>query len=209
MQSEAVQDYVKQIHMLQARSDKPATTNEIAEKMGVSAAAATAMVKKLAELGLVEHRPYHGAQLTDAGNRVAVEVLRHHRLLELYLTEALGLPWDSVHVVSEELEAALDRALGYPDTDPHGDPIPGPDLTLPAETSRALLELEPGDDAVICRVPDDAPLLRYLASLGMVPEARVRMVDKAPFDGPVSLEVDGVEQSLGVAVAGRIRVGPV
>jgi DtxR family Mn-dependent transcriptional regulator len=112
------------------------------------------------------------------------------------------------HVLSEELEAALDRALGYPDTDPHGDPIPGPDLTLPAETSRALLELEPGDDAVICRVPDDAPLLRYLASLGMVPEARVRMVDKAPFDGPVSLEVDGIQQSLGVAVAGRIRVGP-
>src|SRR6478672_2422069 len=207
MQSEAVQDYVKQIHLLQAQSDKPATTNEIAEKMGVSAAAATAMVKKLAELGLVEHRPYHGAQLTDAGNRVAVEVLRHHRLLELYLTEALGLPWDSVHVeaerlehvLSEELEAALDRALGYPDTDPHGDPIPGPDLTLPAETSRALLELE----------PDDAPLLRYLASLGMVPEARVRMVDKAPFDGPVSLEVDGIEQSLGVAVAERIRVEPV
>src|SRR6478609_6565563 len=212
MQSEAVQDYVKQIHLLQTRSEKPATTNEIAEKMGVSAAA-TAMVKKLADLGLVEHRPYHGAQLTDAGNRVAVEVLRHHRLLELYLTDALGLPWDSVHVEAERLEhvlsEALDRALGYPDTDPHGDPIPGPDLTLPAETSRALLELEPGDDAVICRVPDDAPLLRYLASLGMVPEARVRMVDKAPFDGPVSLEVDGVEQSLGVAVAGRIRVGPV
>jgi len=112
-------------------------------------------------------------------------------------------------VIGEELEAALDRALGYPDTDPHGDPIPGPDLKLPAETSRVLLELEPGDDAVICRVPDDAPLLRYLASLGMVPEARVRMVDKAPFDGPVSLEVDGIQQSLGVAVAGRIRVGPV
>ncbi|HVI37515.1 MAG TPA: metal-dependent transcriptional regulator, partial [Gaiellales bacterium] len=87
MQSEAVQDYVKQIHMLQEQWDKPATTNEIAEKMGVSAAAATAMVKKLADLGLVEHRPYHGALLTDAGNRVAVEVLRHHRLLELYLTE--------------------------------------------------------------------------------------------------------------------------
>jgi DtxR family transcriptional regulator, Mn-dependent transcriptional regulator len=147
MQSEAVQDYVKQIYLLQAQSDKPATTNEIAEKMDVSAAAATAMVKKLAELGLVEHRPYHGAQLTDAGDRVAVEVLRHHRLLELYLTEALGLPWDSVHVeaerlehvLSEELEAALDRALGYPNTDPHGDPIPGPDLTLPAETSRATM----------------------------------------------------------------------
>src|SRR6478752_4971735 len=128
MQSEAVQDYVKQIYLLQARSGK-ATTTELAERMGVSAASATAMVKKLAEMGLVEHRRYHGAQLTPAGERIAVEVLRHHRLLELYLTEALGLPWDSVHVeaerlehvLSEELEAALDRALGYPDTDPHGE----------------------------------------------------------------------------------------
>jgi len=213
--SEAVQDYVKQIYTLRA-ADQRATTSAVAERMGVSAASATAMFKRLNELGLAEHQPYRGVELTPAGERVAVEVLRHHRLLELYLTEALGLPWDSVHVeaerlehvLSEELGAALDRALGYPNTDPHGDPIPGPDLTLPAETSRALLELEPGDDAVICRVPDDAPLLRYLASLGMVPEARVRMVDKAPFDGPVSLEVDGVEQSLGVAVAGRIRVGP-
>src|SRR5438477_2378248 len=197
MQSEAVQNYVKQIYLLQTSSGK-ATTSEIAERMGVSAASATSRVKKLDRLGLGEHRRYHGAQLTAAGERIAVEVLRHHRLLELYLTQALGLSWDSVHVeaerlehvLSEELEAALDRALGYPDTDPHGDPIPGPDLTLPAETSRALLELQPGDDAVICRVPDDAPLLRYLASLGLVPEARVRMVGKAPVGGPVSLEVD-------------------
>src|SRR4029078_7860976 len=175
MQSEAVQDYVKQIHLLQAQSDKPATTNEIAEKMGVSAAAATAMVKKLAELGLVEHRPYHGAQLTDAGNRVAVEVLRHHRLLELYLTEALGLPWDSVHVeaerlehvLSEELEAALDRALGYPDTDPHADRIPTADLVIPPDRLRSLVDLEPGEHAVVRRVPDGDPaLLRYLGDLG-------------------------------------------
>src|SRR4051794_9147345 len=146
MQSEAVQDYVKQIHMLQEQWDKPATTNEIAEKMGVSAAAATAMVKKLADLGLVEHRPYHGALLTDAGNRVAVEVLRHHRLLELYLTEALGLPWDSVHVeaerlehvLSEELEGGLGRAPGYPETHPHRHPHPRPDLTPPGPARRAL-----------------------------------------------------------------------
>src|SRR5690349_14249241 len=217
MQSEAVQDYVKQIHLLQAQSDKPATTNEIAEKMGVSAAAATAMVKKLAELGLVEHRPYHGAQLTDAGNRVAVEVLRHHRLLELYLTEALGLPWDSVHVeaerlehvLSEELEAALDRALGYPDTDPHGDPIPGPDLTLPAETSSALAELVPEQEATVRRVPDGDPeLLRYLARLGIKPAARVRMVGKEPFQGPVTVDVEGVRRSLGIGVAEMVRVEP-
>jgi DtxR family transcriptional regulator, Mn-dependent transcriptional regulator len=214
MQSEAVQDYVKQIYLLQTRSGK-ATTNELADRMAVSPAAATAMVKKLAEMGLVEHRRYHGAVLTEAGERVAVEVVRHHRLLELYLTQALGLPWDSVHieaerlehVLSEELEAALDRALGFPDTDPHGDPIPGPDLTLPAETHQSLVELEPWQAATVRRVPDGDPaLLRYLASLGLVPAAQVRMVEKAPFAGPVTLEVDGINRSLGVAVAEMIRV---
>jgi DtxR family transcriptional regulator, Mn-dependent transcriptional regulator len=214
MQSEAVQDYVKQIYLLQTRSGK-ATTNELADRMAVSPAAATAMVKKLAEMGLVEHRRYHGAMLTEAGERVAVEVVRHHRLLELYLTQALGLPWDSVHieaerlehVLSEELEAALDRALGFPDTDPHGDPIPGPDLILPAETHQSLVELEPWHAATVRRVPDGDPaLLRYLASLGLVPAAQVRMVEKAPFAGPVTLEVDGINRSLGVAVAEMIRV---
>lgn len=216
MQSEAVQDYVKQIYVLQTRSGK-ATTNELADRMAVSPAAATAMVKKLAEMGLVEHRRYHGAMLTGAGERVAVEVLRHHRLLELYLTQALGLPWDSVHieaerlehVLSEELEAALDRALGFPDTDPHGDPIPGPDLTLPADTHQSLVELEPWQAATVRRVPDGDPaLLRYLASLGLVPAAHVRMVEKAPFAGPVTLEVEGIHRSLGVAVAEMIRVEP-
>jgi DtxR family transcriptional regulator, Mn-dependent transcriptional regulator len=214
MQSEAVQDYVKQIYLLQTRSGK-ATTNELADRMAVSPAAATAMVKKLAEMGLVEHRRYHGAMLTEAGERVAVEVVRHHRLLELYLTQALGLPWDSVHieaerlehVLSEELEAALDRALGFPDTDPHGDPIPWPDLILPAETHQSLVELEPWQAATVRRVPDGDPaLLRYLASLGLVPAAQVRMVEKAPFAGPVTLEVDGINRSLGVAVAEMIRV---
>jgi DtxR family Mn-dependent transcriptional regulator len=214
MQSEAVQDYVKQIYLLQTRSGK-ATTNELADRMAVSPAAATAMVKKLAEMGLVEHRRYHGAMLTEAGERVAVEVVRHHRLLELYLTQALGLPWDSVHieaerlehVLSEELEAALDRALGFPDTDPHGDPIPGPDLTLPTDTHQSLVELEPWQAATVRRVPDGDPaLLRYLASLGLIPAAHVRMVEKAPFAGPVTLEVEGINRSLGVAVAEMIRV---
>jgi DtxR family Mn-dependent transcriptional regulator len=217
MQSEAVQDYVKQIYLLQTRSGK-ATTNEIADRMDVSAAAATAMVKKLAEMGLVEHRRYHGAQLTPAGERVAAEVLRHHRLLELYLTEALGLSWENVHVeaerlehvLSEELEAALDRALGYPDTDPHGDPIPGPDLALPAETSSALAELAPEQEATVRRVPDGDPeLLRYLARLGIVPAARIRMVGKEPFQGPVTIDVDGTRRSLGIGVAEMVKVEPV
>ena len=145
-------------------------------------------------------------------------MLRHHRLLELYLTEALGLPWDSVHVeaerlehvLSEELEAALDRALGYPDTDPHGDPIPGPDLSLPAETCRALLELEPGRRRRdLPRARRRPALLRYLASAGLVPEARRADGRQGPVRRPgVTLDVDGIQQSLGVAVAERIRVGP-
>ena len=141
--------------------------------------------------------------------------MRHHRLLELYLTEALGLPWDSVHVeaerlehvLSEELEAALDRALGYPSTDPHGDPIPGPDLSIPADICRNLVDLDPGDAAVVRRVPDrDPALLRYLGTLGLVPAAAITMVEKAPFGGPVTLDVDGIRRSLGVTVAELIRV---
>jgi DtxR family transcriptional regulator, Mn-dependent transcriptional regulator len=214
VQSEAVQDYVKQIYLLQTRSGK-ATTSEIAERMGVSAASATSMVKKLDQMGLVEHHRYHGALLTTAGERIAVELLRHHRLLELYLTQALGLPWDSVHVeaerlehvLSEELEAALDRALGYPDTDPHGDPIPNADLVLPPEHDRCLTDLEPGERAVVRRVPDGDPaLLRYLADLGVVPATSITMVSKAPFGGPVTLGVGGANQSLGVGVAEMIRV---
>ena len=153
MQSEALQDYVKNIYMLQA-SDGRATTSGVAERLGVSAASATAMFKKLAEAGLVEHRPYHGAVLTDAGERMAVEVLRHHRLLELYLTQELGMPWETVHreadrlehVLSEELEAAMDAALGYPDTDPHGDPIPSVDLVVRAEDGQPLAGLRARPD---------------------------------------------------------------
>jgi DtxR family transcriptional regulator, Mn-dependent transcriptional regulator len=214
MQSEAVQDYVKQIYLLQSQSGK-AATSQIAERMGVSAASATSMVKKLSDLGLVEHTPYRGALLTDAGERIAVEVVRHHRLLELYLTEALGLPWDSVHVeaerlehvLSEELEAALDRALGYPDTDPHGHPIPNADLIFKPESGRALLDLDAGESATVQRVPDaDPALLRYLGELGVVPAATVTMIEKAPFGGPVTLEIAGTRQALGIGVAEQILV---
>jgi DtxR family Mn-dependent transcriptional regulator len=215
VQSEAVQDYVKQIYLLQTQDDGPATTSALAASMGVSAASATAMVKKLAALGLATHRPYHGVELTDAGERVALEVLRHHRLLELFLTRELGLPWDAVHGeaeklehhLSEQLEATIDRALGYPATDPHGDPIPSADLVIAPADSLRLGELEPGQAAVVRRVPDgDAPLLRYLGELGLVPDARVQLVDKAPFGGPVTVNVAGAPHALGVELASRIRV---
>jgi DtxR family Mn-dependent transcriptional regulator len=214
MLSESVQDYLKQIYTLERR-DGRATNSDLAGALGVSAAAATAMSKKLAGMGLVTHHRYRGSTLTPSGRRAALEVLRHHRLLELYLNQALGLSWDRVHseaerlehVLSEELEAEIDRALGYPAIDPHGDPIPTPELEIAPDHPHCVGQLEPGQRAVVRQVPDGDPeLLRYLAGLGLVPDAPVTVVDKAPFGGPVTLDVGGVRQALGVELAGRIRV---
>ena len=143
--SEAIQDYLKGIYKLQQGADRVAIT-ALARDQGVSAASASAMVKKLAALGLLEHEPYHGARLSSAGERVAVEVIRHHRLLELYLAQTLGLDVDAVHdeadrlehVISEELEARIDRALGFPTHDPHGDPIPDANLRWPGDRKTAV-----------------------------------------------------------------------
>jgi len=214
MLSDSVQDYMKQIYLLERRDGK-ATTSALADAMGVSAASATSMVKKLAGLGFVEHSKYHGVTLTPEGEKVALEVLRHHRLLEVYLTQTLGLSWDKVHteaerlehVLSEELEAEIDRVLGYPATDPHGDPIPTADLVIAAEPAQRMAELEPGQAAVVRQVPDGDPsLLRYLAGLGLVPSTRFTMVDKAPFGGPLTLDVGGTQQAVGVELAERIGV---
>ena len=214
MLSESVQDYLKQIYLLERR-DGRAGTSDLAAALDVSAAAATAMAKKLAGMGLVTHHRYRGCTLTPAGRRAALEVLRHHRLLELYLTQALGLSWDRVHseaerlehVLSEELEAEIDRALGYPAIDPHGDPIPTPDLRIAPDHTHRMGELEPGQRAVVRRVPDGDPaLLRYLAGLGLVPDAPVTLVEKAPFGGPVTLDVAGVRRAVGIELAERIRV---
>ena len=214
MVSESAQDYLKAIWKLQAAHGE-ATTSALAGELGVSPASATAMLKKLDRLGLVQHEPYHGARLTPAGERVALEVIRHHRLLELYLKEALGLSWDQVHVeaerlehyLSDEVEARIDAALGYPTRDPHGDPIPTAELVLETGERRTLVDIAAGDEAVIRRVPDSDPeLLRYLADLGLVPECPVVMIEQAPFEGPVTLEIDGRMQSIGRSVAARIEV---
>ena len=214
MLSDVAQDYTKQIYLLERRDGK-ASTSALADAMGVSAASATAMVKKLAGLGLVEHSKYRGVTLTEPGEKVALEVLRHHRLLEVYLTQTLGLSWDRVHseaerlehVLSEELEAEIDRVLGYPEIDPHGDPIPSADLVIAAEPSQRMAGLEPGQAAVVRQVPDGDPsLLRYLAGLGLVPDTRFTMVEKAPFGGPLTLDVGGTQQAVGVELAERIGV---
>jgi len=214
MVSESAQDYLKAIWKLQAAHGE-ATTSALAGELGVSPASATAMLKKLDRLGLVQHEPYHGARLTPAGERVALEVIRHHRLLELYLKEALGLSWDQVHAeaerlehyLSDEVEARIDAALGYPTRDPHGDPIPTAELVLETGERRTLVDIAAGDEAVIRRVPDSDPeLLRYLADLGLVPECPVVMIEQAPFEGPVTLEIDGRMHSIGRSVAARIEV---
>ena len=199
MVSEAAQDYLKAIWKLQARGD--VTTNALAAELGVSPASATAMLKKLDKLGLVEHERYHGATLTPAGERIALEVVRHHRLLELYLMEALGLSWDEVHTeaerlehhLSEELEARIDAALGYPTRDPHGDPIPTADLVLVDRRARAAVRRRrgrPGAWSAACPTATPSCCATSRASASC-PSASVVVVEQAPFDGPVTVEVDG------------------
>jgi DtxR family transcriptional regulator, Mn-dependent transcriptional regulator len=212
--SAAIQDYLKEIYKLQSEGTR-ATTTAIAGCMGVAPSSATSMLKKLAALGLVEHSPYRGAELSDAGAKIALEVIRHHRLLEQYLAETLGLPIDAVHAeadrlehaLSEELEARIDEKLGFPTHDPHGDPIPDAGLRMETGPLRSLDALEPGEQAVVRRVPDsDSELLRYLAGLKLVPGRRVTMRSSEPFEGPVRVLVGGKEQAISRTLAMQIGI---
>jgi DtxR family Mn-dependent transcriptional regulator len=212
--SVAIQDYLKEIYKIQASGER-ATTTAIARRMGVAPSSVTSMLKKLAALGLVEHAPYRGVELSEAGSKIALEVIRHHRLLEQYLAETLGLGIDAVHaeadrlehVISEELEERIDEQLGYPTHDPHGDPIPDAGLNLDRTSLRSLEALDPGEQATVRRIPDgDAELLRYLAELTLVPGRRVTMRRSEPFGGPVTVDVDGGEHAISRELAGRIGV---
>jgi DtxR family Mn-dependent transcriptional regulator len=210
----AVQDYLKAIYALEASGGR-VTTSALAKRMSVSAPSATAMAKRLAELGLVERAPYYGLALTEKGRRGALEVLRHHRLLERYLVDTLGLSLDEVHdeadrlehVLSEDLEARIDEALGFPTHDPHGDPIPDRQLRIVHRTHGSLLDLEPGANATVMRVPDrDPELLRYLATLAIVPGESVELIRLAPFGGPVTVRTANGEHSIGRELASAIVV---
>jgi DtxR family Mn-dependent transcriptional regulator len=216
-QTQAIEDYLKAIYALQQEAGTPVSTSAVAERMGVSAPAASAMIKKLASRGLAQHERYRGVSLTPGGELVAVEVLRHHRLLEQFLAQRLGLGIDDVHeeaerlehALSEELEALIDRELGYPTHDPHGDPIPDAELNLPQASARTLVDLEPGETSTVQRVPDrDRQLLSYLSTLGLTPGASVELVSAAPFHGPLVVKVDGVEAAISADLAATIGVGP-
>jgi DtxR family Mn-dependent transcriptional regulator len=213
--SAAVEDYAKAIYALQRRCDGTVSTNHLAERMGVTPASASAMVKKLAEADLVAHVPYKGVRLTPAGEKVALEVLRHHRLLELFLAEHLGVPWDRVHeeaealehVISEDLEARIAAKLGHPTHDPHGDPIPAADLTIDEGTTRALDALEPGDRGRFSRVSDSDPeMLRYLESRGIGLGSGLEVVARQPFGGPMTIRIDGANHVLGGELLRVMRV---
>ena len=212
--TDAIQDYLKEIYKLQADGGR-ASTSAIADRMGVAQPSVTAMLKKLAALDLVEHEPYRGAVLTGKGERVALEVIRHHRLLEQYLAKTLGLSIDAVHdeadrlehALSEELEARIDESLGFPTHDPHGDPIPDAELRLEAAALRPLSSVEPGQEATIRRVPDrDGELLRYLSSLLLVPGKRVKVWTSAPLGGPLTVSVDEERHAISREVAELIGV---
>lgn len=209
----AMQDYLKAVYRLQEAG--PVTTQRIAEELGVSGPSVTNMVKRLAEVGLLRHARYHGAELTPAGERVALEVTRHHRLIERFLVERLGFGWDEVHEeadrlehhISEQLEARIDAALGHPAVDPHGDPIPSPEGTVAEPGEARLVELAAGDRAVVRQVSDRDPArLRYLGGLGLVPGAAVELVAVLPFDGPIRLLVDGTEHVIGRSLAAAVNV---
>ncbi len=213
--TEAVEDYAKALHALAKRCDGPVTTSALAERLGVSPGSVTAMLKRMGEMGLADHEPYRGALLTPEGERVALEVIRHHRLLESYLTEVLGMPWDRVHdeaevlehYISEELEERIAAALGDPARDPHGDPIPDRELAVESEPGVPLTELEPGGVGTLSRVSDSDPeMLRFLAERGIRPGTRMTVAQREPFGGSVSIEVDGEPHAIGSELARRMVV---
>jgi DtxR family Mn-dependent transcriptional regulator len=213
--SPAVEDYCKAIYTLQSRTGAPVSTNALAERLAITPGSVSAMVRRLGELGLTEHVPYKGVELTQRGRRVALEVIRHHRLIELFLAKTLDMPWDRVHdeaevlehVISEELEQLIAAKLGEPTLDPHGDPIPSAELKLEEHPTQALDSLRDGQEGTFVRVSDSDPeMLRYLSAQGISPGARLRVLERQPFGGPLLVSFEGAEQAIGGLLAKAMRV---
>ncbi|HJU64329.1 MAG TPA: metal-dependent transcriptional regulator [Gemmatimonadaceae bacterium] len=209
-----VEDYLKVIYEIE-RATGAAATNDIAQRLAIAPASVSGMVRRLADQGLLEHERYRGVRLTDAGRRVALRTIRRHRVIEAYLTRALGYPWDRVHDEAERLEHAasdelIDRmasAIGEPTTDPHGAPIPTREGEIDERELLTLADLQPRQRGTIVQVSDDdAPRLRYLAELGLVPGAQVTMVERAPYGGPLRLRVGQVERLVGPGLAAIVLI---
>ncbi len=214
--SQSVEDYLKTIYKLEQDSDKGVSTSRLAEGMGVANASVTNMLKRLSEMGLVHYESYYGTTLTDAGETIALEIIRHHRLLELYLKEMLGYSWDEVHDeaeklehhISEQFEDKIAEMLNNPLVDPHGDPIPTKDGKMPAIESLPLSELETNESSIIIRMKNQDPeLLRYLEEQGLIPGVKIRIKKKEPFDGPLQLSVENEHSTtIGFSIAEDIFV---
>lgn len=212
--SQAVEDYLKAIYTLQ-NEETGASTTKIAESLEVSSASATNMVKRLDQMGLVNYQSYKGARLTESGQKIALEIIRHHRLLELYLLEVMGYSWDEVHDeaeklehhISERFEDKIAQLLDDPTHDPHGDPIPTKDGLIPEIEAEPLVDGQPDQQYMVSRVKDQDPeLLRYLEKIGLLPGIKVTIKEKAPFDGPITLLVENDKQVVGNDVAKNIFV---
>jgi DtxR family transcriptional regulator, Mn-dependent transcriptional regulator len=216
--SEAVQDYLKAIYEI-SLDDSPSSTNQIAERLNVAPASVTGMLKRLSSMDppLVVYQRHRGVQLTDEGRRISLQIIRKHRLIELFLVNVLGYAWDEVHEEAERLEHAvsfrfgerLARLLGEPEFDPHGDPIPNSELHLPLQPTISLSEVEPGKRAAIRRVhTSDAALLRYLGEMGVQPGAKITVLEQVPFDRTIHIRIDGseVERVLGPDISSLLQV---
>lgn len=211
--SQSVEDYLKAIYVLQSEGETASTTS-IAKALDVSSASVTNMLKRLAKMKLLEHESYKGAKLTPAGIKIALEVLRHHRLLELYLKEVMGYSWDEVHDeaenlehhISEQFEDRIAELLNHPTHDPHGDPIPTKDGVMPEMAQLSILEANKETPYIIGRVKDQDPeLLRYLEKIGVLPGVKIEVIEKSPFQGPVKIKIEEEEeQVLGFAVASEV-----
>lgn len=210
----AMEDYLKAVYRLSSDGGS-VTTQRLADELGISGPSVTNMVKRLDELKMLQHTRYHGVVLTKAGERVALEVLRHHRLLEVYLAESLGYPWDEVHeeaerlehLLSDKLERSIDDALGHPTFDPHGAPIPTAEGEMPALSNRRLSDLHVGEVATVEQVSDrDPEQLRYLGTLGLIPGQRVQLRERLPFEGPFRLLVGDEEHVIGAPLARIVHV---
>lgn len=209
-----VEDYLKAIYELE-RVGGAAATTEIAQRLEIAPASVSGMIRRLADQGLLEHERYRGVRLTDDGRRVALRMIRRHRIIEAYLTQRLGYPWDRVHDEAERLEHAatdelVDRmasALGEPKVDPHGDPIPTREGEIDESVHRTLAELRPGESGRVVSVSDrDGARLRYLGELGLTPGVEVEVIERAPFDGPIAVRVRGARQQIGPGLASIVRV---
>jgi DtxR family Mn-dependent transcriptional regulator len=214
MLTHAAEDYLKSIYKLQEKGGK-VSTGILAEYLNVRPASATGMIKKLKTMKLVSHKRYQGVTLTDAGKAIALEIIRHHRLLELYLFKALGVPWDGVHeeaeklehVISEDVEARMDEFLGYPTADPHGAPIPDKNGVVTQTAYVPMTDLCDGQSCIVAEVSDtDSAMLRHLGSFNLYPGTAFRVIAVAPFEGPYTIDVAGQQVVIGREVAKHIFV---